>query len=113
MNCWLPFAALLATAANFHAPSGVAIDGGGTIYITDYYSHTVRRINSAGVVTTLAGMPLAAGSADGAGAAARFNHPVGVAVDAAGNIYVADKDNDTIRKITPAGEVTTFAGSPG
>src|SRR5438477_202481 len=113
MNCWLTFAVLLATAANFHAPSGVAVDGAGTIYITDYYSDTVRRIDSAGVVTTLAGVPLVAGSADGSGAEARFDHPVGLAVDGAGNIYVADRVNDTIRKITPAGQVTTFAGSAG
>src|SRR3954447_2436190 len=53
------------------------------------------------------------GSADGVGAAAHFNHPAGVAVDSAGNLYVADQDNHTLRKVTAAGVVTTLAGTPG
>jgi DNA-binding beta-propeller fold protein YncE len=64
------------------------------------------------VVTTLAGTAGQMGSADGTGAAASFYHPYGVAVDGSGNVYVADTDNNTIRKVTPAGVVTTLVGNP-
>ena len=75
---------------------------------------TIRKITSAGVVTTLAGTVGLVGSADGNGAAARFNGPFGVATDTAGNVYVADSWNQAVRKITPGGVVTTLASSlPG
>ncbi|MCY0916356.1 hypothetical protein [Massilia antarctica] len=73
-------------------------------------SHTVRKISKDGVITTLAGAP-EAGFADGAGSQARFNTPLGITVDASGNVYVADTLNLRIRKITPAGVVTTIAGN--
>jgi len=100
-------------AARFYNPEGVAIDGAGNIYVADYGNHTVRKVTAAGVVTTLAGSAGVAGSADGTGSAARFCNPVGVAVDGAGNVYVADTWNHTIRKVTPLGVVTTLAGSAG
>ena len=83
------------------------------VYVADTNNHTIRKITPAGAVTTLAGLAGASGSADGVGSAARFNSPEGVAVDAAGNVYVADTSSNTIRKITPAGAVTTLAGHGG
>jgi uncharacterized delta-60 repeat protein len=101
------------SAARFYLPMGVAVDGAGTVYVADTFNLTIRKISSAGVVTTLAGSAGLAGSTDGTGSAARFNYLQGAAVDSTGNVYVADSDNHTIRKITPAGVVTTLAGSAG
>ena len=101
------------SAARFYQPSGLGVDGSGNVYVADSDNHTIRKITAGGVVTTLAGSAGNPGSADGTGSAARFHIPCGVAVDGAGNIYVADLGNDTIRKITAAGAVTTLAGSPG
>ncbi len=100
-------------AARFDGPSAVAVDGSGGLYVSDQLNHTIRRISAAGVVTTVAGQYGRSGSADGAGSGARFNQPGGLAVDGTGAVYVADSLNHTIRKITPAGAVTTIAGSPG
>jgi sugar lactone lactonase YvrE len=99
------------SAARFYAPSGVAVDSTGNVYVADTSNDTIREITPGGVVTTLAGTAYEPGSADGTGSAARFNGPFGVAVDSTGNVYVADTGNDTIRKITPAGVVTTLAGT--
>lgn len=87
------------TAAQFNYPHAVAVDPYYTVYVNDSYNYTIRKITPAAVVTTIAGTPLACGSADGVGAAARFNGPYGIAVDASGNLYVADYWNHTIRKI--------------
>jgi hypothetical protein len=100
------------SAARFAFPGGVAVDSQNNVYVGDH-SHTIRKITSDGVVTTLAGLKGSAGSDDGIGNAARFFYPVGIAVDSADNLYVADSYNATIRKITPAGLVTTVAGSAG
>jgi sugar lactone lactonase YvrE len=100
-------------AASFNYPQGITTDSAGNVYVADYYNHTIRKITSAGVVTTLAGTARSYGSADGTGAAARFNYPGGLATDSAGNVYVADTENHTIRKITSAGVVTTLAGTVG
>ena len=100
-------------SAGFGAPWGVATDAAGNVYVADAGNHTIRKITSAGVVSTLAGLAGSSGSTDGMGNAARFNQPRAVAVDAAGNVYVADTANHTIRTITPAGAVSTLAGSAG
>jgi hypothetical protein len=100
-------------AARFTNPRGVAVDGTGNVYVADAGNHLIRKATAAGVVTTLAGLAGNPGSADGAGTAARFNYPRGVAVDGTGNVYVADSLNGTIRKVTPAGVVATLAGSAG
>jgi sugar lactone lactonase YvrE len=100
-------------AAQFVLPFGSAVDSAGNVYVSDYGSSTVRKITAAGVVTTLAGTAGVYGSADGTGAAVQFDNPAGVAVDASGNVYVADSYNDTIRKITAAGVSSTLAGTAG
>src|SRR5437773_3702521 len=100
------------SAARFSYLFGIAVDGAGNVYVTDF-SNTIRKITPAGVVTTLAGTPGVHGSADGTGSAAQFWQPWGIAVDSAGNVYVADQANSTFRKITPAGVVTTIAGAAG
>jgi len=98
--------------ARFASPAGVAVDADGTIYVADLINHTIRVVTAEGVVTTLAGSPGQPGYADGQGASARFFQPWGIAVDASRNVYVADMMNRAIRKVTPAGVVTTVAGSP-
>ncbi len=104
------------SAARFNFPAGVAVDTNGNVYVADHMSSTIRRVTPGGVVTTLAGLAGNTGSANGTGSAARFNYPLGAALDSAGNLYVADYNNDTIRKVTPAGgswAVTTLAGLAG
>ena len=101
------------TAARFNGPVGVAVDGSGNLYVADYQNHAIRKITPAGVVTTLAGRLTISGTNNGTGTAARFNNPIGVAVDASGTVYVGDTANHAIRKITPAGVVTTLAGLAG
>jgi sugar lactone lactonase YvrE len=99
--------------ARFDQPFGIAVDQNGNVYVSDATANTIRKITAAGVVTTLAGQAGSSGSTDGAGAAARFTVPYGVAVDTAGNVFVVDHGNHTIRKVTPSGTVTTLAGSAG
>lgn len=101
------------TNALFQAPAGAAVDSAGNIYVADYDNNTIQKITPAGTVTTLAGLAGYYGSANGSGTNALFNGPEGVALDNGGNVYVADSGNNTIRKITPAGIVSTLAGSPG
>ena len=101
------------SAARFHFPESVAMDSTRNAYVADSSNYTIRKITPSGVVSTLAGLAGSPGSADGTGSAARFFYPGGVAVDSAGNVYVADTENDTIRKITPSGVVSTLAGLAG
>lgn len=99
-------------SAGFNKPAGVVVDPSGNVYVADNDNHRIRKITQAGVVSTLAGSDNGEqGNDNGNGTAARFSGPVGLALDAAGNLYVSDNGNKLIRKITPAGEVTTFAGS--
>jgi sugar lactone lactonase YvrE len=106
------------SAAQFYEPQGLALDSGGNVYVADTWNHTIRRITPGGVVSTLAGFPGNSGCTDGTGSnvgtnTARFNGPAAIAVDQATNVYVADYFNHTIRKITPAGLVSTLAGLAG
>jgi sugar lactone lactonase YvrE len=99
--------------AQFYWPQGAAVDASGNTYVGDTFNHTIRKITSAGTVTTLAGLAGNAGSSDGSGGSALFNGPEGLAVDSGANIYVADTGNSTVRKVTPGGAVTTLAGTAG
>jgi sugar lactone lactonase YvrE len=101
-----------ANVAQFKGPHGLAIDGQGNIYVADRGNNLIRKITSAGVVSTLAGKPTG-GYADATGTSALFSNPNGVAVDGSGNVYVADQGNSAIRKITAAGVVTTLVGGVG
>ena len=101
----------LGTAASFDQPDGIVSDAAGNLYVSDQLSHLIRKITPGGLVTTIAGTPYSPGAINGTGSAAMFNSPRGLAVDAAGNIYVADQANNLIRKVTAAGVVTTYAGS--
>lgn len=98
-----------ALSSTFNYPMGLAIDAGGNLYVADRYNHMVRKISTLGAVTTLAGSG-SIGSTNGTGTGASFNYANGVAVDGSGNVYVADQQNNMIRKITPAGVVSTLAG---
>jgi sugar lactone lactonase YvrE len=98
-----------AMEAAFHTPSGLALDLAGNLYVADTGNHAIRKVTPAGVVSTLAGTGRP-GFRDGPGAQAQFNGPMGVAVDVAGRVYVADTYNDRIRVIQPDGRVGTLAG---
>ncbi|HEX2862208.1 MAG TPA: hypothetical protein VHN79_11235, partial [Lacunisphaera sp.] len=102
-----------AVNARFNNPHGLALDASGNLYVADNANHTIRKISPQGIVSTFAGSPDQPGSTDGTGSEARFLLPKGIAVDPAGNVYVADSGNHTVRKITPAGVVTTLAGLAG
>jgi hypothetical protein len=99
------------SAASFHAPQAVAVDGAGSIYVADTANYTIRKITPEGSVTTLAGEAGLPGTANGTGSLARFSELGSLVVDGSTNVYVADYG--TIRKVTPAGVVTTLAGRFG
>lgn len=101
------------SAAKFNGASGIARDSAGNLYVADAGNHTIRKISPDGTVSTLAGLAGQPGDQDASGAAARFYNPTDLAIDASGNLYVSDSGNLKIRKITPAGAVTTLAGKTG
>src|SRR5205085_8244595 len=87
--------------ARFNNPDAVALDVAGNLYVAEFLGQTIRKITPAGIVDTLAGLASTSGTNDGTGRNARFFAPNGVAVDASGNVYVADSDNRTVRKGVP------------
>ena len=97
------------SAAQFDLLRGIAVDAAGNLYVVDRNNHRIRKISPAGAVSTFAGSKI--GYANGPGSVARFHYPTAIAIDAAGNLYVADSYNHRIRKITPKGMVSTFAGN--
>lgn len=101
----------IATLTGMTWAFGIAVDKSGNIYTADNYHHSIKKITPTGIVTTFAGLgaPSLPGFTDGIGTTAKFNDPRDVAIDKLGNIYVADAGNSSIRKITPAGVVSTFA----
>jgi sugar lactone lactonase YvrE len=101
------------TNARFAQPWGIAVGNSDNLYVADAGNSVIRTITSARVVNTLAGSTGSSRSADGTGSNARFDTPEGITVDSAGNLYVADTHNNTIRTITPAGLVNTIAGVAG
>lgn len=101
-----------AASAQFDHPNGIAFDKAGNMYVSDWSNHVIRKINTAGIVSTFAGTGVA-GYQDGPATSAQFFEPWGLAIDASDNIYVGDAKNNRIRKITPTGIVSTLAGSGG
>lgn len=98
------------TAASFLLPKGITIDAAGNLYIADTENHLIRKMTPAGLVSTLAGSGIE-GNANGNGKEASFIKPTGICIDKAGNVYVSDPYANVIKKITPEGQVTTFAGN--
>ena len=97
-------------AATFSNPTGIELDAFGNLYVADHLTHIIRKIDNRGIVTTIAGIPYIPGDNDGFGREAQFWRPYGLTLDNEGNILVADEWNHKIRKVTPAGQVTTVAG---
>ncbi|GAB3690750.1 hypothetical protein GCM10027592_08230 [Spirosoma flavus] len=101
-----------ATSAKLWYPRGVAVDGRGNLYIADFYNYRIRKVDTSGVITTVAGNGTFGFGGDGGPATnASLSYPYGVSVDRIGNLYVADRDNQRIRKVTTSGVITTVAGN--
>ncbi|HWY98003.1 MAG TPA: T9SS type A sorting domain-containing protein, partial [Bacteroidia bacterium] len=101
-----------ATNASFKDPTGISLDDTGNIFVTDVFNNRVRKINTSGVITTIAGNGIAGFSGDGGQATlASLYYPTGIAIDDSGNVYIADEDNNRIRKVNTKGIITTVAGN--
>ena len=99
----------MGAAAKFNNPTGIAVDIVGNLYVTDKDNHRIRKITPSGTVSTFAGLG-SYGFADGAAVSAQFSNPEGITIDAERNLYIADRLNHRIRKITQTGIVSTVAG---
>jgi len=101
-----------ATAAELHFPNGVVVDASGNLYIADTYNYRIRKVNTAGIITTIAGNGIGAYSGDGGAAtAAELHYPTNLTIDASGNMYIADFNNYRIRKVSTSGFISTIAGN--
>src|SRR5262249_35624860 len=101
-----------ATKAEFASPWGVSVDSSGNLYVADLWNYRLRKISTSGSVSTAAGDGLFSYSGDGGqGAKAELNGPLSVALDGAGNLYIADTQNNAVRKVAPSGVITTIAGT--
>ncbi|MDB4993775.1 MAG: repeat containing protein [Myxococcaceae bacterium] len=101
------------SVAKFNSPRAIGIDAADNLYIADAANFVIRKITQAGVVSTIAGTPMAPGYVDGPGNTAKFGYVFGLVVDAKGNVFASDYDSDAIRKIAPDGTVTTIVGTRG
>jgi trimeric autotransporter adhesin len=101
-----------AVAATFNTPTGIAIDNGGNLYVADSGNNVVRKINTAGIISTIAGTGTGGYTVDGGQAlSATLYGPVGVAIDKAGNLFIAEHTNNVVRKINTSSIISTFAGT--
>jgi trimeric autotransporter adhesin len=102
-----------ATAAALYAPRGLALDGQGNLYIADMYNQRIRKVDSSGTITTFAGTSQGFSGDGGPATSAKLAYPEQVTTDGSGNVYIADTSNRRVRKVSPSGTITTFAGSGG
>jgi adhesin/invasin len=101
-----------AVNAQINQPRSIIVDSSGNLYIADTANNRVRKVDSSGIITTIAGTGTPGSGGDGGQAtAAQLNNPYGLALDSAGNLYIADAFNFKIRRVDPSGVITTYAGT--